>query len=98
MFFTTNAKLLFNGKLYWQAMAVPAVTAWCVVALHRLVTQHCILNTGDQRVAKMRQAIRKRRPIIEAVGRLTVALANRCLKGTFGMPQRQNLLFNAGEL
>ena len=82
-------------------MRIPAKAALHVLAAHRLVAPHHVLDVAGQQVAVVRQAVGKWRAVIEneLVGAVGAGgtVVNRCLEGAVLFPIRQHLLFHLRE-
>src|SRR5699024_7195385 len=69
-----DSELLFCFLLRWQTVAVPAKDARYVVSRHGAVARYDVFNITGQLVTIVRQAISKRRTIIEDVFWVAFAL------------------------
>ncbi len=94
-----EVQLLLRMQLRRQAVAVPAEAALDHLAAHRLVARHHVLHEAGDDMTVVRQAVGKRRPVIEdELGRPLLAPAvDRTLECLFAVPGRADGFLDAGK-
>ena len=69
-----EAQLLLYAELDWQAVGIPAALAEHLVALHRLVAAHHVLEDAGQDVVNAGAAVGSGRPVVEHEARRALPL------------------------
>jgi hypothetical protein len=93
-----EAEFLLRQRLDGQAVAIPAEAAFDVIAAHRPVARHDVLDRPRQQVAVVRQARREGRPVIKHVFRRPLAAAQRFLKRVDLLPIPEHVLLQRGKI
>ena len=97
-----DAELSLGFCLGGQTMAVPAESALDVLAAHRLIARYRILDEAGQKVAVVRQAVRKRWTVIK--NELVRAFfpygtgSNRCLERAIVAPEVEDASLKSGDV
>ena len=65
-----------------------------VLAAHRLVARHDVLDRSREEMPVVRKARRERRPVVEPVALLALVLLQRLFKRLVGFPEREDLFLH----
>ena len=93
-----DAELALGLELGGQTVGVPAEAAVHLLAAHGLEAREQVLGVAGEQVPVVRQAVGERRAVVEDPLLASVAVVDRGLEGVVGLPEREDLVFDRGEV
>ncbi len=96
-FLRVDAEFLTNFDLDRQSVGVPSGPATTVVSTHRLVAREEVFDGPSQAVARVRQAVGRRRPFVKHEFRRSLARGQRLFVDLSISPETNDLFFELGE-